>query len=77
MRPCEAPASWAAITKSSSRSERNLPRTTRAMPVQLMMDRMTVMAKYTRMTDQSLGIVAAKPIHSGIVGMEVRTSIMR
>ena len=29
------------------------------------------------MTDQSLGIVAARPIHSGIVGMEVRTSIMR
>ena len=45
MRAWEAPASWAAITKSSSRSDRNLPRTTRAMPVQLMIDRMTVMAK--------------------------------
>ena len=39
------PASSAAITNSSSRSERNRPRTTRASSVQPMSEMMTVMAK--------------------------------
>ena len=39
------PASSAAITNSSSRSERNRPRTTRASSVQPISEMMTVMAK--------------------------------
>ena len=40
-----APASSAAVTKSSSRSARNWPRTTRARSVQPSSEMMTVMAK--------------------------------
>ena len=39
------PASSAAITKSSSRSERNRPRTTRASSVQPIREMMIVIAK--------------------------------
>jgi len=40
-----APSSSAAITKSSSLRARKRPRTTRAKPVQLVSDRISVMAK--------------------------------
>ena len=45
MRIWPAPASSAAVTKSSSRSERNFPRTTRARSVQASSAMITVMAK--------------------------------
>ena len=45
IRSCEAPASSAAITKSSSRSDRKRPRTTRASSVQPISEMMTVIAR--------------------------------
>ena len=45
MRAWPQPASSAAITKSSSRSERNRPRTTRASSVQPISEMMIVIAK--------------------------------
>jgi hypothetical protein len=45
IRSCEAPASSAAVTKSSVRNARKRPRTTRASSVQPMSEMMTVMAK--------------------------------
>ena len=39
------PLSWAAITYSSSRKDMNLPRTTRASPVQPTKERMTTIPK--------------------------------
>ena len=69
-RKSEAPDRRAAVTKSSSRRARNLPRTTRPSSVQATNDRMTVMAKYSLRMLQSLGTEAASAIHSGIVGMD-------
>ena len=43
--PSPVPASLAAVTKSSPRTDRNLPRTTRARLVQPMIDRIIVIAK--------------------------------
>ena len=45
MRSWLAPASSAAVTKSSSRSERKRPRTTRASSVQPISEMITVIAK--------------------------------
>ena len=45
IRGCRAPQSRAASTKSSSRSERKRPRTTRARPVQPISERISVIAK--------------------------------
>ena len=45
MRRREAPASSAAVMKSSSRNARNRPRTTRASSVQPISEMMMVMAK--------------------------------
>ena len=77
MRMREAPQSSAAVMKSSSRSARKRPRTTRASSVQPISEMMMVMAKYTRCGDQLVGTAAARPIHSGMVGIERRISMMR
>ena len=45
MRTARTPASSAAVTKSSSRSDRKRPRTTRASSVQPISEMMMVMAK--------------------------------
>ena len=72
-----APASSAASTKSSWRSDRNRPRTTRASSVQPTSEMMIVIAKYTCITLHADGSAAASPIHSGMVGIERTISIRR
>ena len=73
----EAPATTAAVTKSSSRSDRSLPRTTRARPVQPSTDRMMVTAKYTCNGGHSAGTAALSAIHSGMDGNERSSSMAR
>ena len=72
-----APSMRAASTKSSSRSDSSLPRTTRAMPVQPVRERMTVIRKNVRVCGQSCGIAALSAIHNGSDGIAMRTSMMR
>ena len=67
----------AAITKSSLRSAMNLPRTTRARPVQPMNDRMIVIYRYMADTEMPGGMAADSAIHSGMEGMADSTSMMR
>ena len=62
---------------SSSRSDKKRPRMTLASSVQPISDMITVIAKYTCVTSQSRGSAAAKPIHSGIVGIDLKISIIR
>ena len=50
----EQPTSSAAVTKSSSRSDRKRPRTTRASSVQPISEMMIVITKKTRTMSQSL-----------------------
>ena len=73
----EAPHTREARTKSSSRSESSLPRTTRASPVQPISERMIVIARYTRSGGQVDGTAALSPSHSGMVGMERSISMSR
>ncbi len=77
MRMRDAPASSAAVMKSSSRSARKRPRTTRASSVQPISEMISVMAKYTCCGDQLDGTAAARPIQSGMVGTERRISMIR
>ena len=77
MRSWLAPAISAAVTKSSSLSDRNRPLTSRAKVVQPISEMIIVIAKYTLIMDQSLGTAAAIPIHSGIVGIDRRISMTR
>ena len=71
------PARRAAMTKSSSRKASSLPRTTRARPVQPTRESTTTMPKYSRSGGQSRGSAAARPIHSGSVGIEIKRSMIR
>ena len=71
------PSRTAEVMKSSSRRERNLPRTTRAISGQPSSDRIREMKKNTFTTGQRNGSAALSPIHSGRVGMEVSTSMKR
>ena len=73
----EHPASRAASTKSSSRSARNRPRTSRPSVVQPISDRITVMAKNTWIGVQSRGKAAANASQIGIVGTDCSNSITR
>src|SRR5215831_15896604 len=77
MRAWLAPASSAASTKSSSRSARNRPRTSRPSVVQPTSDRITVIAKNTCCGDQSRGSAAVSASQIGIVGNDCRSSISR
>ena len=56
---------------------RNRPRTTRASCVQPISDRISVIAKYVLDRRPRGGTAAASPIHSGMVGIEIRNSISR
>jgi hypothetical protein len=71
------PASSAASTKSSSRSARNRPRTSRPSVVQPTSERMTVIAKNTCWGDQSRGSAAVRASQTGIVGSDCNNSISR
>ncbi len=66
------PASSAARTKSSSRSDRKRPRTSRASVVQPMKARMMVMAKKTCSGRQSCGRAAVITSQIGIVGQRLQ-----
>ena len=72
-----APATTAAITKSSSRVEIRRLRTTRANPAQLTPARITVITRYTCSADHSRGTAALSASHSGICGMLITNSITR
>ena len=71
------PAIRAAITKSSSRNCSNLPRTTRASPVQPTSDRMMVIDRYTCSGPHWRGTAADSAIQSGIWGTDCMNSIRR
>src|SRR5262245_45336489 len=77
MRAWLAPASSAASTKSSWRSARNRPRTSRPSVVQPTSERITVIAKKTCWGDQSRGRAAVSASQIGIVGRDCRSSISR
>ena len=77
MRISFVPYSRAASTKSSSRIDRNRPRTSRASRVHSISDMIMVMAKYTLMIDQSRGTAAESASQSGIVGIARRNSMIR
>ena len=77
MRRWLQPASSAARTKSSSRSDRKRPRTSRPSVVQPMKARMMVMAKKTCSGRQSCGRAAVIASQIGIVGSDCSSSIMR
>ena len=55
----------------------NLPRTTRARPVQLMRDRIIVMSRYICTGGMPAGMAADSAIHRGREGREFSTSITR
>ena len=75
--PERAPATNAAMTKSSWRRLSSLLRTTRARPVQPISDTITVIPKYTRMVGQLAGSAAARAIHTGSTGSDRRKSMLR
>ena len=77
MRALLHPASSAATTKSSSRSERNRPRTSRPSVVQPMKARMMVMAKKTCSGRQSCGRAAVITSQIGMVGSDCSSSMRR
>ena len=71
------PDSRAATTKSSSRSDKKRPRTTRSKPAQPISDRMKVTPKYTLSGGQCAGSAALSAIKSGSDGTDISTSITR
>ncbi len=71
------PASSAARTKSSSRSARNRPRTSRPRVVQPTSERMTVIAKKTWIGVQSRGSAAVRASQMGMVGSDCSSSMSR
>ena len=77
MRNSPAPSSRAAMTKSSVRSVRKRPRTTRASPVQPTSDRMMVIIMYCSVAGQSCGKAAASASQIGIVGRASTNSTTR
>ena len=77
MRGRPHPASSAARTKSSSRSARNRLRTSRPSVVHPTRERMTVIAKKTRIGVQSRGRAAVSASQIGMVGSDWSSSIRR